>query len=38
MPAFAFDKVLKIIQTLLAILQFALTAFGYKPDSDPSDA
>lgn len=27
MPAFAFDKILKIVQTVLVIIQFALSAF-----------
>ena len=27
MPAFAFDKILKIVQTILTILQFAVSAF-----------
>lgn len=27
MPAFAFEKILKIVQTILTIVQFALTAF-----------
>lgn len=35
MPAFAFDKILRIIQTVLTILQFAVSAFsGEKIDPD----
>lgn len=30
MPAFAFDKILKIVQTILTILQFAVSAFTGK--------
>lgn len=33
MPAFAFDKILRIIQTIVTILQFAVSAFtGEKMD------
>lgn len=35
MPAFTFDKVLKIIQTILTILQFALGVLtGEKPKDE----
>ena len=39
MPAFAFDKILRIVQTVLTILQFAVSAFtGEKAgDSDESE-
>lgn len=36
MPQIVFDKIIKIVQIVLTILQFALKAFGF--DSEETDS